>query len=130
MRAWCQRGFAVLLLLSVGVAGNLHLPFVQAVAWVRMYSHYREQFTPQQSLSITFSGQYPCGLCKLVQSAENERNNLAGMLSTTDRNLLPLTLPAAVFLPQPNVRSWRIVEPVALHALWSVGPELPPPRLA
>ncbi len=44
MRSWFQRGFALLLILAVGVAGNLHLPIVQSIAWARMYSQYRQVY--------------------------------------------------------------------------------------
>jgi hypothetical protein len=130
VRVYCQRTFALLLIIAVAMAANLHLPLVQAVAWSRMYTQYRQQYSSSVALKITFSGEYPCALCKIVQRAEKERNNLAGTLTSTYRVLLPLPEIAEtnVERPQGQIRSW--FEPVALVPAGGTVPELPPPRLA
>ncbi len=112
------------------MAGNLHLPLVQAVAWSRMYAQYRQQYSSAVALKITFSGQYPCAFCKIVQSAEKERNNLAGTLTSTYRVLLPLPQVAAITIEPPPAQTWSWVEPMMFVPLSSTTPELPPPRLA
>ena len=84
----------MLLIMAVAVAGDLHLPLVQAVAWARMYSHYREVYSPEVSLNITLSGQYPCSLCKLVVAAEKERAHSPAVAGASVRLLLPLSQPA------------------------------------
>ncbi len=126
-----QRGFAVILIIAVAMASNMHLPLVQAVAWTRMYSHYRETYEPAAALQLTFSGQYPCSLCKVVQSAENERNNLAGILNLSEQVLL---------LPLPQLSAISVAQPVAVSGRWLdlssrplaqvARPETPPPKVA
>jgi hypothetical protein len=130
VRVYLQRGFAVLLMAAVAMAGNLHLPLVQAVAWSRMYSQYREHYSADVALKITFSGQYPCSLCKIVQGAEKERNNLNGTVTSTYRVLLPLPQLAAIKVDPPQVQTWSWAEPTMLIPVGSSIPELPPPRLA
>jgi hypothetical protein len=126
-----QRGFATLLIIAVALASNLHLPLVQAVAWTRMYAQYRETYTPDVALKITFSGQYPCALCKVVQSAEKERNNLAGKLSPAEHVWL---------LPLPRLLALTVTPPADFSGRWHdlalnlpaarPPPATPPPRLA
>lgn len=120
----------MLLIMAVAVAGDLHLPVVQAVAWARMYSHYREVYSPEVSLNITLSGQYPCQLCKLVVAAEKERAHSPSVAGASVRILLPLSQPgnlvnAPVEMPRAN---WT--EPAALAPRGLVRPEVPPPRWA
>lgn len=121
----------MLLLIAVAVAANLHLPLVQAVAWARMYSQYRQHFTPSQALQITFSGQYPCALCKIVQSAEAERDKCAGLITSSERALLlPLPQLAAIRVAvPPSQRSLRL-EPLLYLPAGFAQPETPPPRVA
>jgi hypothetical protein len=130
MRLWCQRGLAALLILSVAFASNLHLPVIQVVAWAQMYSHYREGYSPEEALRITFSGDEPCKLCKFVQDAEKVRGSLEGTLTASFRILLPLPPLTAVLPEQPMARSWSLLElsaPAPLRASW---PETPPPKFA
>jgi hypothetical protein len=112
------------------MAGDLHLPLVQAIAWSRMYTQYRAHYSSEVALKITFSGQYPCSLCKIVQGAEKERGNLAGTLTSTYRVLLPLPQVAAIKVEPPQAQTWSWSEPVAFIPMGETTPELPPPRLA
>ncbi len=115
---------------AVAMAGNLHLPLVQAVAWSRMYVQYREIYTADAALKITFSGEYPCALCKIVQGAEKERGNLAGTLTSTYRVLLPLPQVATIKVEPPSMQTWSWAESTKLIPTGALTPELPPPRLA
>jgi len=130
MRFWLQRGFAVLLILAVGVAGNLHLPIVQSIAWARMYSQYRQVYSPEVALGITFSGQYPCKLCELVRSAEKEREKVPSITPASSRLLLPLPQVAAIVVNPSVIQRWTWFEPAVRLAAGNALPELPPPRLA
>jgi len=112
------------------MAGNLHLPLVQVVAWSRMYSHYRESYSTDVALKITFSGEYPCPLCKIVQAAEKERHNLDGMQNSSERMLLlPLPRLALLSVDKPSVRAGHWVEPSLKMPVEITQPETPPPRL-
>jgi len=130
MRSWFQRGFALLLILAVAVAGNLHLPLVQTIAWARMYSQCRQVYSPEIALSITFSGQYPCKLCEMVRTAEKQRESQPGFTAASSRLLLPLPQVAAIVVNPPVIQSWTWFEPAALVPAGFSLPELPPPRLA
>jgi len=130
MRVWFQRGFAMLLIMAVAVAGNLHLPLVQAVAWARMYAQYRQVYTAEASLSITFSGQYPCKLCKLVAGAEKERNNMNGVAASGSNLLLPLPQPSGWVAKPAEIACWSWREPAALLPSEMSRPAVPPPRWA
>jgi len=131
MRIWCQRGFAMLLIMAVATAGNLHLPIVQAVAWSRMYSQYREHYSPEVAMEITLSGQYPCALCKYVQSAETERSKQSDLTTLTFHDLLPLpNIQSAVAVAPSPQRSWTFQELESPLPKNDNLPEVPPPRLA
>jgi len=107
------------------------LPLVQAVAWSRMYVRYRENYPAKVALKITFSGEYPCQLCKIVQAAEKERHNLTGIQNESGRTfLLPLPRLAALSLDVPSVLSGHWQEPCLTMPVDMTQPETPPPRLA
>jgi len=131
MRSVFQKGFAILLIIAVAIAGNLHLPLVQAIAWSRMYAHYRENYPASVALKITLSGEYPCSLCNLVQAAEKERHNLAGIQSESERTLLlPLPRLAALSVDQPPAFVGHWSEPLLQMPVEIAQPATPPPRLA
>jgi len=130
MRLWCQRAIALVLILSVACASNLHLPVIQTVAWAQMYSHYREGYGPEDALRITFSGDEPCRLCKFVQDAEKVRGSLDGTMTASFRILLPLP-PLAAVLPEPAMaRSWSLLEMPGQVSSWVLWPDVPPPKVA
>ncbi len=121
----------MLLLIAVAGAANLHLPVVQAIAWARMYSQYRQHFPAGQALQITFSGQYPCALCKIVQSAETARDHCAGLITSSERALLlPLPQLGAISLAAPASRRSIRFEPFVCLPAGFAQPETPPPRVA
>jgi hypothetical protein len=126
---WCQKTLVVILILAVGLAGNLHLPIIQAIAWTRMYAHYREGYSVQQALEVTFSGKAPCEMCKFVQAATKERNTLNGTYTNTFRLLLPIAAAEEMHF-SPNLRSWIFWETTEHLPAWAERPELPPPRWA
>jgi len=131
MRLGFQRGFAMLLILAVATAGNLHLPIVQAVAWSRMYSQYRQHYPAAVALGITLSGQYPCALCKFVISAETERSKQSDLTTLTFHELLPLPDIHSVVAVAPSpLRSWIWQETKNSLPKNDSLPEVPPPRLA
>jgi hypothetical protein len=129
MRAWFQRGFAVVALAGVMLASNLHLPVIQVVAWVSMYEQYRVGYSPELALEVTFSGKAPCNLCKFVQAAQKEQRTFQGMLTWTAKFLLPLLLAGLWLAPATRV-SERRAEPRARTATWCAPPATPPPRWA
>ena len=130
MRGWFQRGFALLLIMAVAVAGNLHLPLVQAVAWGRMYAQYRQVYNSEASLRLTFSGKYPCSLCKWVAGAQKERDGMAGTAVSSLRILLPLPQPVDLVVQPTEIPHGGWSELAALIPSASVPPEVPPPRWA
>ncbi len=116
--------------MAVAVAGNLHLPLVQAVAWARMYAQYREVYNAETSRHLTFSGQYPCSLCKLVAGAEKDRDSMAGTAVSSLRVLLPFPQPVNLVVQPTEIQNGGWTEPVAFIASATAQPELPPPRWA
>ncbi len=96
-----------------------------------MYAQYRLHFPADIALQITFSGEYPCPLCKMVVAAEKERHNLDGIQSPLHRTLLlPLPRLARVSVEKPPAQTCHwLVQPPAVPAGF-VQPETPPPRLA
>lgn len=68
-----QRTVALLLVLSLG----LHWAVLQTVAWTGMLVRYTRDNGLQQAIRMTFDGQHPCALCKVVQrgQAEDQRSD-------------------------------------------------------
>jgi hypothetical protein len=129
MCPWLKRGLAVVALVGVLVASNLHLAVIQGVAWVRMYEQYRVGYSPAVALQATFSGQAPCHLCKFVQTADRMQQKFDRLLSWSAKILLPVQIAGLPLTPLEQ-SSGRLAEAVVPLASRVARPELPPPRCA
>jgi hypothetical protein len=83
--------------LSLVCGAQLHLPALQVVAWTGMVVKYAQDVPLGEALEMTFDGDHPCPLCKVIRKAQ-----------TTGQQ--ELTAPAAserIQLYIDATRSWR-----------------------
>src|SRR5271155_1916960 len=68
---------------------------LQCIAWVKMISDYSQMVPLSQAVSMTFSGQYPCAICKALAEKKNSENQ---KLLDVDKHAPKFFAPAAALL--------------------------------
>ncbi len=103
-------------------------PILQCVAWVNMIREYSEVVPLSDAVKMTFSGEYPCEMCKAI--AETERCD-TGKVFTFEKHQKKLS-PQIFVLDQPAPRSCRpdFVLYREFFQTRSEAPPTPPPRIA
>ena len=103
-------------------------PVLQCVAWANMIREYSEMVPLTQAVEMTFSGQYPCALCKAIAEKKQEEN---AKLATTLQHEKKLFSPGLVVKARSiaiSLQTFVIREQIFQN--WSEAPPTPPPRLA
>ena len=59
-----------LLALVLVCGAQLHLPVLQVVAWTGMVVKYAQEVPLTEALEMTFDGDHPCPLCKVIRQAQ------------------------------------------------------------
>ena len=100
---------------------------LQCVAWVKMLHEYAQVVPLGEAVSMTFSGQYPCEICKAIAEKKQSENAKICSLEKFDKKFFP---PVAVALARPNTTACQY--PGYLNSLQTrtEPPPTPPPRLA
>jgi len=103
-------------------------PFLQCLAWANMIREYSQMVPLAQAVHMTFSGQYPCAMCKAIAEKKRSDDNKVATLFSHEKKLFPATLVMkakfVVGSPQSFVFRERIFQD------WSESPPTPPPRSA
>ena len=103
-------------------------PFLQCVAWVNMIREYSEMVPLAKAVEMTFSGQYPCALCKAIAEKKQSEDNKAAGLLKHEKKIVSLALlfqaRGAAVTPQTFEVTRQFL------ASRSEPPPTPPPRLA
>jgi len=103
-------------------------PVLQCVAWANMVREYSEMAPFTQAVRMTFSGQYPCPLCKAIAEKKQEENT---KLATTFKHEKKIFSPGlAVAARSITVSSQPFVVRDAFFQTRSEAPPTPPPRFA
>ena len=100
---------------------------LQCVAWVKMLHDYSQMVPFTEAVSMTFSGQYPCAICKAITEKKQGEDNKILSLNKYDKKFFP---PVAIEVARPQ--SSFLHFSVCLNSLQfrSEPPPTPPPRLA
>jgi len=100
---------------------------LQGIAWVKMLHDYSQMVPFAQAVSMTFSGQYPCEICKALAEKKQAENDKLCSLEKYDKKFFP---PLAIDVPAPGAAP--ITHAIYLPSLQgrSEPPPTPPPRLA
>jgi len=103
-------------------------PVLQCVAWANMIREYSEMAPVTQAITMTFSGQYPCALCKVIAEKKQAENTKVAMLFQHEKKLSSsvflVTARSITVSPQDFVASSQFLQ------TRSETPPTPPPRFA
>ena len=115
--------FIVLAAFVFSLGGHWYL--LQGIAWVNMVREYSRIVPFTTAVSMTFSGQYPCPICKAIAEKKNSEQEKTFALDKYDKKFCP---PVAVAFAAPPVSDFAYA--TVTHSLrpWSEPPPTPPPR--
>jgi hypothetical protein len=100
---------------------------LQCVAWVKMLHDYSQMVPFTQAVSMTFSGQYPCEICKALAEKKQAENDKICSLSKYDKKFFP---PVAAELPLRIATSIHYAVYLSSLQFLTEPPPTPPPRQA
>lgn len=122
-------GLPLMCLAMFSIAGG-HLAVLQGVAWAGMLWSYSRDASFTEAAEKTFSGEYPCSMCKKVAKARQQEEKAPATLKVdkkADHFLLvarsPLATPFSRDFCHPPV-------PDSICVLRSQAPPMQPPRAA
>jgi hypothetical protein len=101
---------------------------LQGIAWANMIREYSGMVPIAQAVQMTFSGQYPCALCKAIAEKKEQDNAKLAFLFKQEKQFLPpsLEVPSPRITPSPLTFGVREV----FFQTRSDVPPTPPPRFA
>jgi len=99
---------------------------LQCVAWVKMMHDYAQVVPFTEAVSMTFSGKYPCEICKAIAEKKQAENSKVFLL---EKYKMAFLLLAALTLARRNAVPFQ--HPGRLSSLQTraESPPTPPPRL-
>jgi hypothetical protein len=100
---------------------------LQCVAWVKMLHDYSQMVPFAQAVGMTFSGQYPCEICKAIAEKKQAENDKICSLEKYDKKFLP---PVAIAPAPPNATPFQYADYLSFLQAHSEPPPTPPPRQA
>ena len=104
-----------------------HWCVLQCVAWVGMIHQYSQVVPLAEAVSMTFSGKYPCALCKAIaEKKESERLRLCAMEKYEKKFFSPVSLPSTELVASPIQYPDFLISFKAR----TEPPPTPPPRFA
>jgi hypothetical protein len=100
---------------------------LQCVAWVKMLHDYSQVVPFTQAFGMTFSGQYPCEICKVIAEKKQAENDKICSFEKVEKNFVP---PASEAPARPDAVAVQYAD--YLNSLQTRGetPPTPPPRQA
>ena len=98
---------------------------LQGIAWVKMLHDYSQMVPFAQAVSMTFSGQYPCEICKALAEKNQSENDKLCSLEKFDKKFFP---PLAVEIPFPGATSLEHITSSDFLQSRAEPPPTPPPR--
>ncbi len=116
MSTWIKSITVLALVLTLG----LHWALLQTVAWTGMVINYSQANPFPEAVSMTFDGEHPCRLCKVIKQGRTEEQRQERMVSTTK-------LPIAVIWQAPRF-CFAVERPLLTLLDWtySTRAEAPP----
>jgi hypothetical protein len=100
---------------------------LQAVAWIKMIHDYSQMVPFTKAVSMTFSGQYPCAICKAIAEKKSSEQQKALTLEKYEKKFMP---PLALTLVPPSVAPIFFNDSESRLQSRSESPPTPPPRPA
>jgi len=100
---------------------------LQGVAWVKMLHDYSQMVPLTEAVGMTFSGQYPCPICKALAEKKQAENDKLSSLEKFEKKFCPPVSPA---LATPKATVVQYSDVVSLFSDRTDSPPTPPPRRA
>jgi len=100
---------------------------LQCVAWVKMLHDYAQIVPFKEAVSMTFSGQYPCEICKAIAEKKQSENDKICALEKYEKKFFP---PPAVAPARPEAVPLQYADYLSSLQARSEPPPTPPPRSA
>ena len=98
---------------------------LQCVAWVKMLHDYSQMVPFTEAVGMTFSGHYPCEICKALAEKKQAENDQLCSLGKYDKKFFP---PLAVVVPAPIAAAMTHAASFSFLQGRSEPPPTPPPR--
>ncbi len=100
---------------------------LQSIAWVKMLHDYSQMVPFTEAVSMTFSGQYPCAICKAIAEKKQSENDKICSLEKFEKKFFP---PVSITLVRPTAVSFQYTDYLNSLQARSEAPPTPPPRPA
>jgi hypothetical protein len=99
----------------------------QAIAWGNMIREYSQMVPLTQAVEMTFSGQYPCPICKAIAEKKSSDQQKSLTLEKYDKKY---PLPVSIAVTCPDFTTITFDDFATIFFSRSEVPPTPPPRLA
>ena len=103
-------------------------PLLQGVAWVNMICEYSQLVPLPEAAQMTFSGQYPCELCKIIAEKRQSENTKYATSFKYEKKAVSPSLLVEDQIVSAAPQFFLVSEPFFLSR--SEAPPTPPPRFA
>jgi hypothetical protein len=100
---------------------------LQCVAWVKMLHDYSQMVPFTEAVGMTFSGKYPCAICKAIAEKKQSENDKIASFDKYEKKFFP---PVAIALVPPKGVPVPYADYLISLQVRSESPPTPPPRLA
>jgi hypothetical protein len=98
---------------------------VQCLAWGNMIREYSQVVPLTQAVKMTFSGEYPCEICKALAEKKSSDQQKALALEKYDKKCVAQS---AIAIAPPAVAAYRYLAFVSVFPSRADIPPVPPPR--
>jgi len=103
-------------------------PVIQCFAWANMIREYSEMVPLAQAVQMTFSGQYPCAMCKAIAEKKQSEDTKIATFAKHQKQSCPAALVVEDPMTTVSGQNFRLAE--QFFRTRSDSPPTPPPRLA
>ena len=122
-----RRGAVLLVLVAFIFSSGGQWTVLQCMAWANMVREYSQVVPLGQAVQMTFSGQYPCALCKAIADKRSSDDTKAFTQSKQDK---PIVAPGFTFRPRLTVDAPAFPAGRDPFLQFRIeAPPVPPPRL-
>lgn len=104
---------------------GLHWALLQVAAWTGMVVTYSQTVPVKEALAMTFDGQHPCNLCKLVRAGQRSEQQKEATQPIVKFDLFSPQSSPALCPPVIEPQMFAFRRPADAR---SESPPLPPPR--
>jgi hypothetical protein len=103
-------------------------PLLQVVAWGNMIREYSQMVPFSQAVEMTFSGKYPCALCKAIAEKKDSENTKLAAVFKHEKQMFSPSIARLAPLPEVTAQDFFVrSSPLSTR---SEAPPTPPPRCA